>query len=450
MSPGRSGLPVHGGTAAGVRRYAAAGRREIARLRFAPRADPLGLVALIWLALEDIPDQFTVASMSGGAVLTLVSVLVIALAAAHVLWRLLRRSGGPREALRAPTGRRLPVMLGVFLAWAIVMLAVHPSYWGVQNVTVYASFVLAIFATSHLAAPTVVDDYLRRAGVLGLLISVVYIATVVVSGPGTTDVYGARSVALGLVLLLAVTSTSTAPLWWSVTLVAAVALSSSRTATVVAVIIFCLSWAFRGPALHRGRRIVGLLGVGALSSVLLVLALPSLRDRFLIGNGSGDERLKVHGLSLNTSGRSQIWAYTWDLALRHRWLGAGPGAAENAINRRFYGFIAHPHDDYLRLFDDLGLLGLALFLVGMAILMRRIWVRACVLNRPVHSAAFLAILAFAACAVTDNPIVYPFFMIPLGVLVGMSLSETLPTPVSDASRHEDATASSPEAAGPRP
>jgi O-antigen ligase len=87
----------------------------------------------------------------------------------------------------------------------------------------------------------------------------------------------------------------------------------------------------------------------------------------------------------------------------------------------------HPHNDYFRILHDYGIVGGALLLIGGFALIRgtkRVW-RAAVsqdssLAQP-HLTAFLGTTALAFAMITDNVVIYVFFMAPLAILVGFSL-----------------------------
>ena len=172
--------------------------------------------------------------------------------------------------------------------------------------------------------------------------------------------------------------------------------------------------------------------------VVAVTKIGPLRDRFF----GGDNAFEYHGISYNTSGRSELWSYTWHLAQQHLLFGGGPGDAQNHVTAHF-GVVAHPHNDYLRLLNDLGVAGLGLFLLSLLALLRATWVRGRRTGEPIHWAAFLGMLGVAGAAVTDNALVYPFVMVPLGVLVGLSLAHPVPL------RHVESAADASPAPPPR-
>src|SRR5690606_35083896 len=69
--------------------------------------------------------------------------------------------------------------------------------------------------------------------------------------------------------------------------------------------------------------------------------------------GSGDASVRF-----NTSGRANIWRAVWQSALSSPVIGKGFGSSAALLKKRFG--IEHPHNEYLRVFHDLGVLGLGL------------------------------------------------------------------------------------------
>jgi hypothetical protein len=97
-----------------------------------------------------------------------------------------------------------------------------------------------------------------------------------------------------------------------------------------------------------------------------------------------------------------------------------------------------PLNDYLRLLHDFGVIGLLTWLWAMTRVIRRLRRRVFVGasraaraardvdRRPVRGLAWAALAATGAIGftmLTDNPIVYSFVMLPLGVLIGAGLQQ---------------------------
>jgi O-antigen ligase len=92
--------------------------------------------------------------------------------------------------------------------------------------------------------------------------------------------------------------------------------------------------------------------------------------------------------------------------------------------------VSHPHNEYLRIFHDFGLVGLLLWLWGFSVLLGRTflaWRRADRTRDPdafVHLAAWLGLVSLALGMVTDNPLRHVHVLLPLGLTVGASVGMT--------------------------
>ena len=82
-----------------------------------------------------------------------------------------------------------------------------------------------------------------------------------------------------------------------------------------------------------------------------------------------------------------------------------------------------PHHEYLRIFFDFGIAGLALFLLGSLL----VFVSMIVLYRKaphdsIRAGAYL-VPVVAAMAVTDNPLVFIYVMLPFAVVISAGLAK---------------------------
>lgn len=127
-----------------------------------------------------------------------------------------------------------------------------------------------------------------------------------------------------------------------------------------------------------------------------------------------------------TQGRSAVWPAIFDHASQRAFLGHGPGTASAyayyvSQNSRF----EHPHNEYLRVFHNYGLVGLLAFLGFYLVIL--VYVRSLVgFAREPSMQLWLHALAASTLAslllfVTDNIGLYVFVMSIHGVLVGTSL-----------------------------
>lgn len=384
----------------------------------------LASLAILWLAVIDAFTRVPLGPISLSGALTIAGAGLAIASSYGVLAVRLTLKRQPNTA--APTHSQLslhagtPIALTLFAGYALLRLVISPTPEGVQNVSVYISFVGAVASVAAFASFTTADTLLRAIRSVGIATSILAI----VSFTFGLGVYGERAFALaGLVSLAATIPLPATRLLHRLApflAVLAIALSLSRTALAIAVAILPFL-VLRDGVGGKFVRWALLMGIAGFAAVWLATEYAPIRDRFL----TGDNAIKVGGLALNTSGRTEIW----DLVVRS-WstapmFGHGPGTATELLTAT-YPNISHPHNDYLRLLHDFGWLGLILFSVGYLLLLWRALRRARSSERqPIHYSAVLALLAVAAAAVTDNVVVYPFVMIPLGAIVGASMgSET--------------------------
>lgn len=386
------------------------------------RLSPLLIIAIVWLAVADIPTQLRVGPLSLSGIATLLSGL-----AAVVLAPALLLHGRGRSAPRswryaiAPGARRgvVPITLVLFCALALIGLARHDSQNAIQQVAVYCGFAAAIAVGALYSERDTADRFLRATGIIMGVVGIVAIPVFLVD---PTLLWSPRAFALAAMVGVAtlVPHRSTNPLvrLAPYALTAAIAASLSRTALVISVLLLAFAILRSRHGMRGGRIVLALVALAA-AAVVAFLAIPSLRDRFT----TGDNGVDIGGVELNTSGRTQIWALVIQDVQRNPWFGLGPGSASDVITAR-YPFIAQPHNDYLRLWHDFGLLGVGLFVLGLLALVVGALVRARrapLQDRAIHWGAALSLLTVVASALTDNPLIYPFVMIPLGIIVGLSI-----------------------------
>ena len=105
----------------------------------------------------------------------------------------------------------------------------------------------------------------------------------------------------------------------------------------------------------------------------------------------------------------------------------GRGSSDQMTSALPGAFSGHPHNDYLRLLVDFGVVGLVIWVVGYFRLLRRTWQlwRRTVLWRSPEShvcgAAFLGLMGIAMSMLVDNPLIEVGKMAPLGALAGVAI-----------------------------
>jgi O-antigen ligase len=189
--------------------------------------------------------------------------------------------------------------------------------------------------------------------------------------------------------------------------------TGSRIASVAILVLPILNPADR----NVFRRIVVLAVVLAVGVGLCFT--PQVQSRFFYGE-SGDMSKIANG-EFDTSGRFDAWPPVLDEALTRPLLGHGEGTVKFFL-ATVWEDVLHPHNDYLRLGYEIGIIGLGMYL---AVISWQLWsAHRLVLEtngvvRQAFAAAWLGLAAFLLIAWTDNPIVYNlWFMDPIFAILG--------------------------------
>lgn len=375
------------------------------------RVNWVGLLALAWLVCIDALTLVPIGGQSASALATLGTATVLLAMAPTLVPPVARRfkeAGEPRGV------NRLPLSLLGFLCYALVRFLVSPSMPGLQNVCVYAAFVLAVALVADSANISDGSYYARYMPLAAAVVSGLFLAL----RTAGIALFGDRSYALSAVVFMALAVPQRRG--WSRHLpylvLLATVVSLSRTATFICLMAYVFI-VVRGPREGRARKVGLMLGALVLAVAALLMWYPPFRDRFI----SGDNAVSVGGTSLNTSGRTQLWELTWNSAMDAPWWGQGPGTASALIDMHFSN-IGHPHNEYLRLLHDFGAVGLGLWCWGLITLGVHLWRKSRRTDAPVVWSGFIAVMGIVLGSVTDNVIIYPFVMVPAGALVGFALA----------------------------
>ena len=336
---------------------------------------------------------------------------------------------------------------GALLGWALLSTAWHlPAIDGAQNGLVYLLFGLLLLAAGVSAAARrerterIIDVAVIALSVTGLTLALV-----------NADLKGwpqaaPRDAAWWYVNPRPYALMGLVPIAWHLARwyhgrrwdmlpvalwVAAIFVSLSRTATATAMLLVA---AVVGLHLRRGhvegRR-------GTVLERLLLTAVPiaalvaavyfqPFNERLVeqstrVGGGSVASETRV-----KDSGRLNIWSAVLASTMKAPVFGQGLGTANAAISE-VYEEVGHPHDDYLRIWHDLGLVGLVLFvwsLLGWCRALYRDWrasTRSVGDGGRLELAALLTMAGLVLGMITDNSLVYACVMAPAGVIVGAGL-----------------------------
>lgn len=230
-------------------------------------------------------------------------------------------------------------------------------------------------------------------------------------------------------LVLATTRLRVAVLGLATALLAvAWAMSMSRGAWIGGVVaLVCL-----GLAAPRTRRALGSVGAAVLATCAASLTVPS--STVLLGP-IGDRIRSLGAPSQNQyDDRPLIWAEAWRQATEHPWFGVGPGGYQAAASTSSSAISAepaeHPHDLYLAVLADRGVVGLglgAVVLLGCLLVVRRRVLEAGDRRTPDAETATRAIAVVAALVAVgvhclfDMPLRNPIVSGLVWTLLGMAV-----------------------------
>ncbi|GBE29884.1 O-Antigen ligase [bacterium BMS3Bbin04] len=140
-------------------------------------------------------------------------------------------------------------------------------------------------------------------------------------------------------------------------------------------------------------------------------------------------------VTFDSSGRfTQLWPLTIGSALDHPWLGQGPGTARRVIGEAMTKQKTvteyPPHNEYLQVWHDFGLVGVSILLVFYVSITLQMWFRwkyyddrGNYVQAYWAMAGFLSIFLITFSAITANTLHYPFVM-AMGFMI-MAMSDAM-------------------------
>jgi len=188
-------------------------------------------------------------------------------------------------------------------------------------------------------------------------------------------------------------------LGWGLCL-AVCALTESRMAVLIVLALPVLHPAYRQPL----RRLGACLVIGAVC--LGMFYTPPVQQQLFAGGRGGVSDLFDGGVS--GTGRFYAWSLILAEAQEHPILGAGVNSSYDFVPTVWVSMTA-PHNDYLRIGFEFGLVGLGIFLLVMTWQLVDLtrWIRRSHGSvRRAFTVSFLGLVVFLIAACTDNPLGY--------------------------------------------
>jgi O-antigen ligase len=383
---------------------------------------PLGESLLVGMvALSGVVDIFQKVNAGAGSGQAIETVAFVLLAFLVCMTGVAVPDGAAGRALG---------LVALFVTFAIVSVT-----WGsvttqtYQNVFVYVVCVLfmAIAATVARYRGAAVHEILSKAFLVAAAAGLgLYAVSVAIAGPGTGKIIAARPFGLMCVVLVAwfMGGGLIGRRWayWIVGLaVLLTLLSLGRSALAAELVLIALARLdlrnFRG----------WLIGIGA-AAVTLAVALSAvffyapLHHRFFHG-----DKATVAGVTINVTGRDALWSANWGWFKQKPLIGWGAGASDRLTDSLPFHGAGHPHNDYLRILVDYGIVGFVLWMTAYLSLLRLTWRRwqevrgTRLFEEQIHAAAFLVLVGIGLTMIVDNPLIELARMGPMGILVGLSL-----------------------------
>ena len=381
-------------------------------------------ISVVLASLIDIPRAWRAGSMTWLGMITVIECVVgtCALLLARTLPRRIATLNAPFVVLMLWTA--------LSTSWA------PPRSEGLQNAAVYLSFLvlLTVSAVAAAADRASVERILGAAIVAADVIGLCLVAASLAFRGWPTNI----DVVPWFVHPRALSLFGLVPLGWHLSRwvlgseraavpaflwVAAIFVSLSRTATACALLLVLLAVLARSGTKGLKLRSNYLLMALVPLVVVGVLTIAPFRARVFGSDARGKE---TERLELRDNGRSVMWAGVAKSAAESPIIGKGLGTSEGVVSDT-YRWVGHPHNDFLRLWHDLGAIGLAFFLASLAMWSRTLW-RAWILlrDRASHQpllqlAAISALIALVIGMLTDNSLVYGFVVAPTAVVIGAGL-----------------------------
>jgi hypothetical protein len=385
--------------------------------KFFSDVPPIAMVGAFWIVANQFGVDIPLGPTSLSGVLSVLTLLFLVFLFLFALIRgkILASFSLSRENRLEAIGLLVLLVLTALMVASVLFESINGRLEksGAQNVLAFCTFFLIVVLGSSI------ESRIERLAALRVLRLTAALMAFVLLILQLSSNYVGRAPALLGIIIVAVTIVGKpenalvrlAP--YAMTL--AVLLGLNRTASALCFLLLAAA-ATRSTRPHFSRRIfVGFVAYSALYAATVFFYQP-LRDRFI----GGDNAVSIGGVSLSTQGRVNIWSEL-EKSDSPSLLGNGAGASTQVLEAEFGG-ISLPHNEYLRLYYDYGEVGFYLFVLVLGLLAVALFRKMRDTSNVLAWIGFLALATIGLSAVTDNPFIYIYAYLPMGLLVGLGLS----------------------------
>ena len=309
-------------------------------------------------------------------------------------------------------------LLGGFVVWTALSLAWSPDVYRGLRFLLLVTVAYLAYVWGAVAGPPRGGSQLWWVGSAGLVLALAGLVFIP-DAPPVARLNPDRILAMGVIALVVAAWYGPRRRWYAASVgllgLATVVVSGSRMASLVMVLLLATAPGLRLPKTGRV-----LLAVSLATLIAVATTTTGFQQRWF-QSGEGTVLDLVASDDLETSGRFEVWPVVAE-ACGFTMFGNGAGAADGFASAANAGF-PEPHNEYLRLWCDTGLIGSLMlwgFVASVAIGAAK--VRRQRGTRPwAHHAALQMVVALALLSLTDNPLTTAIpFLVPAALALGWS------------------------------
>lgn len=317
---------------------------------------------------------------------------------------------------------RIMLLFNIFAS--IMLLFKDINQYSLQIILCYWCFYFSILIGQGFS-----EDYFKKIiqtlfpWVL-IFVSIIYILATFFFSVGNSELYGNRTIGIALSIGACcmtpfVKDENLLYKIGFILIVLTVLLSKSRTGSAVVILFLLIAFSLGRKKIHKTK----LITLTALTIFLIMIYLRSSVETYKWFFG-GDTAIRYGNVTISSQGRIEMWRFMLNSALDSKLFGHGPGSVRGLLNS-YYFSTQEPHNEFIRVFYELGYVGLGLFVMSLLsicfALIKSYFFERRNLLAPSSLLGILGILSLFAYSLTDNPMAYVFYISPLGLILGGSL-----------------------------